>query len=195
MTLRRVAGANRKKNFDTHFRRLLACDGIRELLGLLPTYVRRAEAAGAPLDFVRLYWIYAAGANLWRPPGRSRCAGLANTSRSRRTTSNPKPYEPSSHRDPTGLRHRGEGWTAGQLPLAPEDLALLSRPGGGGSGFPDAARPDGRASGFAPALGRGSATARAVSHRRLANQAGPGTHFSPPRPIDSVSSPIPRVSL
>lgn len=53
-TLRTVAGANRE-TFDAHFRRLLACDGILELVGLLPRYVRRAESQ-ASIDFVRLYW-------------------------------------------------------------------------------------------------------------------------------------------
>lgn len=54
-TLQSIAGSDRK-NFDAHFRRLLACDGLPELIGLLPRYVRRAEASARAIDFVRLYW-------------------------------------------------------------------------------------------------------------------------------------------
>ncbi|MCC7373381.1 MAG: type I-E CRISPR-associated protein Cse2/CasB [Verrucomicrobiales bacterium] len=56
-TLGLHAGAKRK-SFDAHFRRLLACEKIEDLIGLLPRYVRRVgrpETKGTPIDFVLLY--------------------------------------------------------------------------------------------------------------------------------------------
>ncbi|MGE3312456.1 MAG: type I-E CRISPR-associated protein Cse2/CasB [Limisphaerales bacterium] len=55
VTLRKVAG-DHMESFEAHFRRLLACDGIHELIDVLPRYVRRAESAGVPINFVVLYW-------------------------------------------------------------------------------------------------------------------------------------------
>lgn len=55
VTCRELAGDNRE-TFDTHFRRILACRHIGILLNLLPTYVRRAEAAGKAINYTRLFW-------------------------------------------------------------------------------------------------------------------------------------------
>ena len=55
VTCRNLAG-DKRETFDTHFRRILACDGIENLLVLLPTYVRRAKVAGEPINYARLHW-------------------------------------------------------------------------------------------------------------------------------------------
>jgi CRISPR type I-E-associated protein CasB/Cse2 len=55
VTCRNLAG-DRREAFDAHFRRILACDSFDNLLGLLPTYVRRAEAASEPINFTLLFW-------------------------------------------------------------------------------------------------------------------------------------------
>ncbi|MDD5349238.1 MAG: type I-E CRISPR-associated protein Cse2/CasB [Chthoniobacteraceae bacterium] len=54
-TGRRLAGSDRE-TFDAHFRRILACDTVDELLKLLPAYVRRAAANSVPINYVRLFW-------------------------------------------------------------------------------------------------------------------------------------------
>jgi len=61
VTCRNLAG-DQRETFDTHFRRVIACDSVEDLLALLPTYVRRAEAVGEPINFARLHWDLAA----WR---------------------------------------------------------------------------------------------------------------------------------
>ncbi len=55
VTCRKLAG-DKREAFDNHFRRVLACDSIEDLLALLPTYVRRAEGAGVPVNYARLHW-------------------------------------------------------------------------------------------------------------------------------------------
>jgi len=60
-TCRNLA-SEKRETFDAHFRRILACDSLESLLALLPTYVRRAEAEAASINYARLYW----DLNVWR---------------------------------------------------------------------------------------------------------------------------------
>lgn len=55
VTCRKLAGSDRE-TFDTHFRRVLACDSVDEILKLLPGYVRRAASASVPINYIRLFW-------------------------------------------------------------------------------------------------------------------------------------------
>lgn len=52
-TCRELAGEKRE-TFDTHFRRLLACEGVQELINQLQRQVQRAAAQGVALDFRQL---------------------------------------------------------------------------------------------------------------------------------------------